>query len=480
MVKSLFYICIFFIFQNISSSNVKEIDKNLLKEKYNNDLYLKFYKIPISLISFSTDAEKNYYYEIYKAFDNDYSTSWQASNYITQNLSKINIKITFSKTISLDRMIYQAPLYRGIKGYGYPTELKIFIKLRNINGTLSEKEEDFLLIDDIISEKTENILLFEFNEKITCDQIKLEWASLEDSNDEIKEYPSASEIILLFPENEYFNKLIDMFEPNDYTYLLIKPKYNNINLIDDLVDNIKEFYDISETIQEMVTRIKKIIDGEIKYEQKREFTTNQTSNSNIIYQHGDIEYYSQKILKMKRGCTNRQSTGIFGLSGEEIIIHVDANIEEANLPTIRFSQFIGISSNWLSSAFKLHKGKNILIFTNYNTKNYDIKVNPGGPIYIENKFTPEEQSQNIRIYIEGGILFPLFRLNDDEIEFKNTLSEYILKYNNNIDKYLNITEIESDKIMITITATDAYDNYVIKKKSPQQNLLHWEYALLYF
>ena len=126
MVKSLFYICIFFIFQNISSSNVKEIDKNLLKEKYNNDLYLKFYKIPISLISFSTDAEKNYYYEIYKAFDNDYSTSWQASNYITQNLSKINIKITFSKTISLDRMIYQAPLYRGIKGYGYPTELKIY------------------------------------------------------------------------------------------------------------------------------------------------------------------------------------------------------------------------------------------------------------------------------------------------------------------------------------------------------------------
>ena len=180
---------------------------------------------------------------------------------------------------------------------------------------------------------------------------------------------------------------------------------------------------------------------------------------------------------MSRGCTNRQSTGIFGLSGEEIIIYVDANTEEINLPTIRFSQFIGINSDWLSSAYKLHKGKNILIFTNYNTQNFDTKVNPGGPIYIENKFTPEEQSQNIRIYIEGGILFPLFRLNDDEIEFKNTLSEYILKYNNNIDKYLNITEIESDKIMITITATDAYDNYITQKKSLQNNLLYWEQTL---
>ena len=180
---------------------------------------------------------------------------------------------------------------------------------------------------------------------------------------------------------------------------------------------------------------------------------------------------------MSRGCTNRQSTGIFGLSNEKIIIYVDANNDEINLPTIRFSQFIGIYSNWLSSPFKLHKGKNILLFPNYNTQNYDMKVNSGGPIYIENKFTSEEQSQNIRIYIEGGILFPFFKLNDNEIDFKNTLNEYIIKFNNNIDKYFNITELESDKIMITITATDAYDNYVIKKKSPQQNLLHWEYAL---
>ena len=67
--------------------------------------------------------------------DNDYTTSWQISEYATKSLSKkINIKITFSKTISLDRMIYQAPLYFGNKGYGYPTELKIYIKLRNING----------------------------------------------------------------------------------------------------------------------------------------------------------------------------------------------------------------------------------------------------------------------------------------------------------------------------------------------------------
>ena len=112
--KSLLFLLYLVILQKIFSSNVKEIDKDLLKEKYNNDLYLKYYKIPVSLMSFSTNGEKKFNYDISNAFDNDYKSSWQTNNYRTQNLSqnnKIYIKITFSKTISLDRMIYKAPLY---------------------------------------------------------------------------------------------------------------------------------------------------------------------------------------------------------------------------------------------------------------------------------------------------------------------------------------------------------------------------------
>ena len=60
--KSLFYFLYLLILQEISSSKVKEIDNDLLEEKYNNDLYLKFYKIPISLMSFSTNGEQNYRY----------------------------------------------------------------------------------------------------------------------------------------------------------------------------------------------------------------------------------------------------------------------------------------------------------------------------------------------------------------------------------------------------------------------------------
>ena len=469
------YFYYFFLSEKISSYNVEQISNDLLKSKYNNDLYLSFYKIPLSLMTFSTNGGQAFRHEISKAFDNDYSTDWQAKNLKSLNILT-NVKITFSKTVTIDRMIYQAPIFYGIEGYGYPIELKVYIKIRGIDGNISTDESDFLLIDDIISEKTGNLVLFTFGEEITCDQIKLEWTNIEQS-DGTTIFPSASEIMLLFPENQYINELIDAFYPNDYTLSLIKPEYNDINIIEGLIENIKEYYDISETIQEIVSRIKNITNGEIIYDPKREFTTNQSSIQNIIYQYGDINYYSKKILKMSRGTTNRQSTGIYGLSNEKIVIYVDANDDEINLPSIRFSQFIGNYNKWLSSPYILKKGKNILIFDNYNTLNYGIKVNPGGPIYIENKFTPQEQSQKIRIYIEGGILFPLFRKGDDEEEFRNTLSQYILKYNDNIDTYLNITELESEKIMITISATDAYDNYVTKNKSPQNNLVYWDLVL---
>lgn len=98
-------------------------------------------------------------------------------------------------------MIYQAPSFPKIKGEGYPIELKIYFELKKPDGTLSEEDSDFLLGEDIISERTENKVIFIFDEKIICDRIKIEWAEIE----ETFLWANASEIILLFPENEYIN-----------------------------------------------------------------------------------------------------------------------------------------------------------------------------------------------------------------------------------------------------------------------------------
>ena len=86
--------------------------------------------------------------------------------------------------------------------------------------------------------------------------------------------------------------------------------YNDINIINEIEENIINYLDISEGLKELIDRVKNIINGKLKYEKRREFTTNQNEKFNIINQYGDVENYSVNRLKMKRGTTNRQLTGI--------------------------------------------------------------------------------------------------------------------------------------------------------------------------
>ena len=462
----LFYLCI--LLGNINSGGVEIIENDDLSSKFDNQDYLNFYKVPTSKMVISNNGGESFVRKLKHAFDDDPLTFWMSES---DNTIPNYIKITFSNTITINRMIYRSVIYTSKRGYGYPSELKIYYKLRNPNNILNDNDDDFLLLDVIISEPILNLVIFEFPE-ITCDQIKFEWADIQ-----IGIYASASIIMLLFPENKYINELMyNVYNPNDYKYLSIMNKYKDINVIEDLVQNIQDYYDISETIQNIVERIKKVINGQLRYTKRREFTTDPKAGLNIIHQYGDIGYYSRNTLKMSNGGTDRQCTGIFGLANETITIYVDSKDNKA-LPSIIFTQFFGQGQNWYSSSIKLHKGKNVLIFNNFDTSNFEIKTISGGPIYIENTFTSDLQGQNIKLYIEGGKLFPLFRLNDDEELFKTILNNYVIKYNNNKNSYIDVAEFYSDRVMLTVNATLANDIYNYQKKSPQKNLLNLDELL---
>ena len=478
LTKLSFYLFYLLTFSIIKSGIVKTIDESFEEKlKYENIDYLKAYKISNSIISYKSNGNSKVPQDLSFAFDDDFSTFWQSLQY--QQDSFLNdIQITFSKTVTIDRMVYQAPNFPAIKGFGYPTELKVYYKLRRQDGTLSDEDTDFLLIDDIISETTGSKVLFIFDQEIRCDQIKLEWASIENTGIDFS-YALANEIILLFPENEYINKILfDVFEPNDYSYLLIKSKYNKMNIIEEIEDNINEYIDISHNLKNFIDRIKSVIKGDIKYDPKREFTTNQSAEMNIIKQHGNIAEYSTETLYMSRGGTNRQPTGISAYSNETLIIYVDSN-DNDRLPLIRFSQYIGNYSNWLSMPYKLQKGKNIFQVPEFNISGIRVKLKPGGPIYIENKYLSNEQSQKIRIYFEGGNLFPFFTLNDDVQIFKKFLNNYILEYNKNGLLY-NVVELYSENVIITWNATDADKMYNIQGESPQDNLITWDKLMRIF
>ena len=99
-------------------------------------------------------------------------------------------------------------------------------------------------------------------------------------------------------------------------------------------------------------------------------------------------------------------------------------------------------------------------------------------MYFTNPFTSEEQSQNILIYIEGGEVFPVFKLGGDEKQYINDLSKCIeLNKKNNLT-YFDITELENLRSIMTFKASQAYDIYSKKDSiGPQQNLLSWDQYL---
>ena len=363
------FILFVIILENIKTGYVEVIDKNE-KTKYNNWNYLKVYKIPNSMMDIKSNGDEMYNHDLLYAFDEDFETFWE-SFYTQKNSFLNNIIITFSKTITFNRIVYKAPTINDIEGVGYPNLLNVYYKIRNPDGSLSESESDFLLFDSIISETTDNKVVFNLNEEVICDQIKLEWSIIEQSQNINFVWATASEIMLLIPENEKLNKLIDLFHNNDYTYLNVNEEY--YEQIFDIEQELEDYINTYEHIKEMVDRAEKIINGELKFEKRREFTTNQKASMNVIYQYGDVRRYSRNVLKMKRGGTNRQCTGIYGFSGDNITIYVQAK-KDNNLPSIRFSQYIGKSTNFLSNLFKLKKGKNILQIPNFDISEISVNI----------------------------------------------------------------------------------------------------------
>ena len=471
-LKFIIHILFLIIFDKIKSATIKIID-NYSEEKYNDYYYLKSYKIPKTMMRFRTNTESFWINPIEYAFDDDFDAYWESYQF-QENSFHNSIEITFSKIVTIDKMLYQALSTDQYQGIGYPTELRIYYKLRNPDGSLSDDPSDYLLIEDIISEPTGDKVLFIFDDIIICDQIKLEWFEIEQTQAPYS-YPIANEIMFFAPENEYVNKLLFEVFINDYTKLNINPECN-LFIIDELDEKLKEYSDIYDNFKELIIRARKLISGELKYEKRREFTTNQTSDLNIINQHGDLNSYSNNILKMSRGSTDRQPTGIFGFSNETIKIYVDANKNDP-LPSIVFTQYVGIYNKWIESPIVLKKGVNILKVDIFDISDIKLNIRPGGPIYIENKFTSDEQSQNVKIYIEGGTLFPYFRLNDDEIIFKKYLNEYYLNLKKCRDKCYDIAELYSQNILITVNASYANKVYNKKEKSPQENLLNWDKLL---
>ena len=482
-------IFLIFILQLIFLESVHsgKVDVLSSDSKYLNTEYTSLFQIPLSIMTLFSNGGERSDHELSKAFDNNWDTQWfsegqQGISYtnpktnVTYNSLVNNIIITFNKTVIIDKMVYKTDNCNGCEGIGYPLELKIYSKLKtDANKALNPYDESgFTLIDDIVSDFTQDIVLFTFNQTIKCDQIKIEWANLKTYSPRFEKFTTAKEIILLFPETEYFNEtILNLFSKSDYTQMILNPEFNSVEIIENMIEKCKDLINFNDEIKDYLKRAKLAAAGSLKFDEKREFTTNQTATRNVIRRRGDIASYSRNILKMAMAGTNRQSMGIYALPGEKITFYVTGE-DNDKLPYIRFTQYIGHYNNWLGTEVALKKGKQSYYCNNFNVSSYSIDATPGGPLYISNPYIDEQQSNNVKIYVEGGTLFPTFRLNESEEEYKLFLSEYVLMYINHNTSYLDITELFGYRTMITVPATSAYKIYQDENKGPLKNLQTWD------
>ena len=474
---------LFFLLINFSFSG----DVQLVEEgsKYENEQYINFFEIPKDIMEYNTNSgELN---RLALAFDNNFNSYWISRGSFNQEYTdpKINIKydslvpnitITFYKKVLINRMIYKACTLSNCEdGLGYPKVLKIYYKNRDSEGNLSLNDEDFITAETIISQPTGNKVLFTFDKNILCDQIKIEFKDINlcKYNSFGEGLVSAGEILLLAPESENINEnLFNAYDKSDYRELILTEEYKDEEKIKSLKKELKN-YEFSEYIKHYVERIIRISNGSIVYDPRREFTTNPKAKINKLHQRGDVDSYSKSILKMWRGGTNRQLTGIYAKSNETITIYLSTE-EKKKLPCFRFTQYIGLSRDWLGNNYCLTKEKESFKVTDFKTEEYVVPSVPGGPIYFTNPYTVEEQSQDIKIYIDGGSLYPILRIDEDEDNYMKLLEEYVELVNKNNITYPDITEFCGNRAMMSVRATHAYKIYKEEKKSPLNNLLDWD------
>ena len=345
---------------------------------------------------------------------------------------------------------------------GFPKEMKIYTSM---DGTNNAK---FSLADTIKITPTNKRVLITFPNVLGCRQMRIMW------DKEKMEAATIKKMVLLFPVTNYLNYgSMRALDTSDYKKLTLKKTFTSAEVEGMKKDLVS--YGYSEETNEHFERIIALASGNKKYDAKREFSTDAKSKVNIIYQRGDVEKYGVDVLKRSLPQTNRQGMGIYARANEKIKIYVKSDKSSNPLPKIQFSQYVGDGS-WLGSSNQLKAGEQILTCDNFQLKiTFDKPTFPGGPLYIINPYTSSEQGI-VSIYVEGGEVFPIFRLGDNEEVYKFKLLENINLNKRNNKTYFDITELYGTRVMITAKASAAYKIYSNKtlSKGPQNNMVLWD------
>lgn len=410
--------------------------------------YLDFYAVGSKHFSYSNNGDSSNGKVLANAFDGNANTYFESKS---ENVNGFvnSIEVVFDRAVNLDRLIYGAE--KGTTR-GYPTTLEVYYKTT----------ADWILINDYETSETTNFVLFNLGQTLSVKEIKLNFKVVSKKH---RYTATAREIYFLQPENTCFEDYANLF--TDYAETTLNSKYSSIESLNNFEKQVKENINFSGE-NEKLERAKSVAYGKIYFNGTNEFSTN-SSAYNVIERYGDTASYARNTLQLTSFGTNRQVTGLLAYAGDTVTVYVSADVGDP-LPKIRFSQAMGHWRSWLGGEQQLKLGKNTFVVPNFSHSDYTVSVPMGGSIYIVNPYTEEQQSSNVKVYIEGGYSYPIFKSGMDEKEYISNLQIYANKCNSD-SNIIDITEIVSDHAIVTVNATRASE--IFATYSPNTSVTKW-------
>ena len=409
-------------------------------EYYSNEEYSNLFKMDNNNIkSISNNAGHYSRQVIANAIDGNVDTYWE-TNTANKGDFRNEVEVEFKDAVELNRIVYGA---RKTDRKGFAQEFEIY-------ASTTSKGDTYKLVATGSHNKVSGLVEAKFN-PTKFKRVKFRFKN-SDQN-----WATLSEIA--FYKQDIVTDKID----NLFTNQLKNELSEDFNTKEKLqtLENETKGHPLESSFKEPLESAKEILDGE-------------SSTVKVITaeQHGDMVKHAKNTLKFGFG-NNNQPTGISAKPGEVITVYVDADPSKP-MPKLVFSQQEGSFGKWMRTV-DLNVGKNVIIVPEIPQDGwYKNEVTKGGPIYIVNPYTKEEQPKVPVIRFASGDKFPYLTKDTNEEEFKKFLIEYkkamdedIAKNPNVVDrKVLDTFEFVSDHLVWTGTATGAYKTYIEQGVNP--------------
>lgn len=424
------------------------------------------YAVPVSAFTY----ENNGGGAIEKAFDGDYGTQWTSEKQNTRTDKHeegefVNtVTVTFKSAVAISRILYQASDARV--AHGYPTQLEL---------QYSESETgEFHSLGVCRSDATVRRVVFSFGEH-TVRRIRLVFLEVYKAHNWVA---TAKEIVFLTEDDPDLEQLAHLF--SDYAETQVKEGID-ADFITGAREKYRDRFNYDEAIKPVLDRAEGFLNHTLQKEEAREFGTD-LRGDNRLGRYGNIRSYCANTLKMSTFGIDYQPTGIAASAGTEITVYVEAEGADP-LPNIVFTQTFGDWRSWLRR-FSLSRGKNVFTFPDFIGENpaaYTV-ASPdgflsGGPVYLENPYRTAEQSKSVKVYIEGGEFYPLYRKGGDTEEFLAELEAYREKLGGEPERYPDVVEMASDHVLITSLVSSAENLFGGEGVDPGESCEKWDIFL---